>query len=287
LQSSLINAIEERDADAGAEAEFFHGQEQMQEQRLGPKDRISVAQEAWTSIDHQQLASRAFKVTGPAMPLTGPVDWGEFSRDFLQVIRAFDADQESFGTGMLRLRDKAVAEVKAGYDAGSWTQWADWHRLVGGAPQELYYGLIEAERHADAESEETNREGGRTHQGRVSPTFLEQALSTCGRSPRSCEQALSSPLNPEITLRPRMQTQEATCDTTFQIQGWPDEFRLRAFVPELRMTRIIEKIEVTPEWLADTSCEHRMESVDLSLPWVEMDWPFACNSRARCCKCSR
>ena len=94
---------------------------------LTREDIISMAQMAWASLDHGQLAPKAYLQTGPNMPLEGDVRYEDVFHDLRRVLEAIGRDAgrtwepEFIDMG---IRDAAVAFVRQGHAAGRWAN--DW-----------------------------------------------------------------------------------------------------------------------------------------------------------------
>jgi len=99
---------------------------------------LSIVATAWLSINHERVAAKGYKQTGPTMPLRGPVAPEDVFGDLLRVMEELDPSATPTEVGMT-LRDEAVAFVKDGFDAGKWTRWSDCEKLI-----EEHDGLDEA-----------------------------------------------------------------------------------------------------------------------------------------------
>jgi hypothetical protein len=90
---------------------------------------LSIVATAWLSIDHERVAAKGYKQTGPTMPLRGPVAPEDVFKDLLRVMEELDPSSTPTEVGMT-LRDEAVAFVKDGFDSGKWTEWSHCHKLI-------------------------------------------------------------------------------------------------------------------------------------------------------------
>ena len=97
--------------------------------KMSREEILSIVQTAWLLIDHEKVAQKGYKQTGPGMPLTGPVAPEDVFADLLKVLEQIDPSPTPLAVGTA-LRDEAVAFVKAEYDAGRLTSWDDCHKLI-------------------------------------------------------------------------------------------------------------------------------------------------------------
>ena len=97
--------------------------------KMTREEIISLVQCAWLSIDHGRLAEKAYRQTGPTMPLRGPVSPDDVFHDLCKVMIELDDSSTPDELGM-KLRDDAVAFVKEGKETGKWSTWADAHLLI-------------------------------------------------------------------------------------------------------------------------------------------------------------
>jgi len=135
---------------------------------------VSIVQTAWVLLDHERVAEKGYKQTGPTMPLTGPISPEDVFADLLRVMETIE---ESTPTEVgMTLRDEAVAFVKDGHAKKKWVAWADCHKLIeehDGLEEAVLEGMeafgvevddateeSEAEAVEDAESEDCDDPGG-------------------------------------------------------------------------------------------------------------------------------
>ena len=111
--------------------------------KMKREDILSLVNLAWRSISHDKVAEKGYKQTGPTMPLTGPVAPEDVFPDLLKVMEQLHPSLSPTEVNM-KLRDDQVAFVKAEFEAGRITTWADAHMLIedqDGAGEALAEGL--------------------------------------------------------------------------------------------------------------------------------------------------
>ena len=99
---------------------------------LSREDCITIAQCAWTSMDHEGLASKGYAQTGPRMPLHGKVRCDDVFHDLRRVLEAIAQDEGRIldpDFVDMSIRDEAIAFVKKGYGT-RWKTWEDCIHLV-------------------------------------------------------------------------------------------------------------------------------------------------------------
>ena len=140
---------------------------------LSREEILSIVQTAWLSIDHARVAEKGYKQTGPTMPLTGTVAPEDVFKDLLRAMEEMDPSSNPLEVGMAS-RDKDVAFVREGWDAGKWTQWSDCHKLIqdqDGLEEALEYeealeeGLEGVEDCVDDEDSEPTDDSGDENDG--------------------------------------------------------------------------------------------------------------------------
>ena len=97
--------------------------------KMTREEILSIVQNAWLMINHERVAQKGYKQTGPGMPMTGPIAPEDVFGDLLTVLEIIDPSPTPLAVGTV-LRDEAVAFVKAEYEAGRLTSWADCHKLI-------------------------------------------------------------------------------------------------------------------------------------------------------------
>ena len=122
------------------------------------EDLLSFVEAAWLCIDHANCGEKAYKQTGPTMPLRGPVKPEEVFHDLLTVMEELNPSHSPTEVNMT-FRDEAVAFVKEGWDAGKWRQWSDCHKLIeeqDGLDEKVEEGLEAFGEAADKDEDEAD-----------------------------------------------------------------------------------------------------------------------------------
>ncbi len=158
LLASLL--IQTENAWAQTERQRLVALGQNKTPNLTREEILSIVQTAWLSIDHGSIAEKGYKQTGPTMPLTGPVAPVDFYKDLLHAMEELHPSPTPTEVDMT-LRDKAVAFVQEGVDAGKWTRWSDCYKLIeeqDGLEDSLEEGLEAFGAIPDADEEEEEDE---------------------------------------------------------------------------------------------------------------------------------
>ena len=82
------------------------------------------------ALDHERLAEKGYKQTGPAMPMTGPVKPDDVFHDLLKVMESIDHSQPSMDeVNLTTMREDAIKFVEEGKNK-KWKDWHDYHMLI-------------------------------------------------------------------------------------------------------------------------------------------------------------
>ena len=90
---------------------------------------LEIVTAMWQSIDHPKVAEKAYKQTGPTLPMSGPILQADVYKNLRGVFERLDPS-DNVGEIGTKMRDEAIAFVKQGYDEGRWTTWADAADLI-------------------------------------------------------------------------------------------------------------------------------------------------------------
>ena len=110
--------------------------------KLSREDILSIVQTAWLAIDHETVASKGYKQTGPTMPLRGKVYAEDVFEDLLRVMNDLEEPTDPLEVGM-SFRDAAVQFVQEGATEGKWSTWQDAYKLIEEHDQDLGEALDE------------------------------------------------------------------------------------------------------------------------------------------------
>ena len=94
------------------------------------EDLICLVQCAWMAIDHERIAEKGYKQTGPTMPMTGSVKPEDVFHDLLDVLNAIDPDSTPLEVSLKTVREDAIAYVNKGKEDGIWADWDDYYMLI-------------------------------------------------------------------------------------------------------------------------------------------------------------
>ena len=94
------------------------------------EDLIDIVQHVWMAIEHDRVAEKAYKQTGPLMPLEGPVAPEDVYADLLQVIQAIDPTSTSTEVALSKLREDSIDYVNKLVEDGILKDWKDAHILI-------------------------------------------------------------------------------------------------------------------------------------------------------------
>jgi len=153
-----------------SERERFSSLGQNKTPTMTREQIVSIVQTAWLCCNHERVAEKGYKQTGPTMPLTGPISHEDVFEDLLRVMETIEESTPA-EVGMT-LRDTAVAFVRDGFVKKKWETWADCHNLIeehDGLEEAAQEGMeafgveldeSESEAAEDAESEDYDDPGG-------------------------------------------------------------------------------------------------------------------------------
>ena len=72
------------------------------------------------SINHDQVAEKGYKQTGPTMPLEGPVAPTDVFPNLLEVLQEIDPTSTPLEVALSRVREDSTTFVKEGIRIGKW-----------------------------------------------------------------------------------------------------------------------------------------------------------------------
>jgi len=101
-------------------------------------DVLALVQEAWQMLDHNNVASKGYRQTGPEMPMSGVVRIGDVYENLLGVMNRLDPSKSPTDVGT-QLREDAIKHVTDGLPVivdgivtrqGKWDTWGDVQLLI-------------------------------------------------------------------------------------------------------------------------------------------------------------
>ena len=89
---------------------------------------LKMCQLMWETISHADLAEKAYRQTGPGLPLEGPVVFEDIGKELRKAREEIDPGQIAGELGT-KIRDDATAFVNDGWGT-KWTSWYDAYDLL-------------------------------------------------------------------------------------------------------------------------------------------------------------
>ena len=83
----------------------------------------------WQEIDHADLAEKAYRATGPGLPLEGPILRAAVGKELRKVWDEIDPGRVAGELGT-EIRQKAIDFVNAGWQDGKWSTWWDVYDII-------------------------------------------------------------------------------------------------------------------------------------------------------------
>ena len=83
----------------------------------------------WTLIDHANVAEKAYRATGPGLPLEGPISREAVGKELRKVWDEIDPGRIAGELGT-EIRKKAIDFVNAGWEDRKWTCWEDAYAVI-------------------------------------------------------------------------------------------------------------------------------------------------------------
>ena len=83
----------------------------------------------WQGIDHDDTARKAYRATGPGLPLRGPIEREAVGKELVKVWDAIDPGEIAGDLGT-EIRDRAIKFINDGWNKGLWTSWSHAYRVI-------------------------------------------------------------------------------------------------------------------------------------------------------------
>ena len=83
----------------------------------------------WQGIDHDDTARKAYRATGPGLPLRGPIEREAVGKELVKVWDAIDPGEIAGDLGT-EIRDREIKFINDGWNKGLWTSWSHAYRVI-------------------------------------------------------------------------------------------------------------------------------------------------------------
>ena len=83
----------------------------------------------WQGLDHDDTARKAYRATGPGLPLRGPIEREDVGTELAKVWDAIDPGEIAGELGT-EIRDRAIKFINDGWNKGLWTSWYHAYRVI-------------------------------------------------------------------------------------------------------------------------------------------------------------
>ena len=90
---------------------------------------IQMCGHMWEAIRHDALAEKAYRATGPGLPLKGPIAREAVGKELLKVWDEIDPGEIAGELGTA-IRDDAIKFVNDGWNKELWTGWQHAYRVI-------------------------------------------------------------------------------------------------------------------------------------------------------------